>query len=213
MIETRTGVLPDEARRMLVAAQAADLFVEKGYARASLSVLLQRCRISRRTLQRLFPSKLALFAAAVEVHRDDLFLPPDDDAPRLDVALEHAFRVDIDPTALRNRVAFLRCAIQEAARDPELESVFRGYCANRVHRDLSEWLRLQHLHGRIVVEDAAAAAHMLLNMVFGMLTLHPVAEADWFDGAERRAYIRDCIAVFLRGIAVRRRGIRPSARG
>lgn len=192
-------MVTDEVRSMYVAAQAARLFAEKGYAQTRVTEIAAAAHMSGETLYRLFPGKLAVLAAAIEIYRDGWFRAPIAEGPDLEAALEAAFRIDLDPQTVGDRTAFLRCVISEALRNPEVEAVFRGYCVDGILAALTTWLRRRDRDGRIAVADPAAAAHLLMNMLFGMLTLHadPAREA-----AERAAYIRRCVAVFLRGIAV-----------
>lgn len=192
----------DEIRHMYVAAQAARLFTEKGYTQTKVVEIAATAHMSGETLYRLFPSKLAVLAAAIETCRDAWFRGPVAEDTPLAAALEAAFRVDLDPLTVRDRMAFLRCVLSESLRNPEVEAVFRGYCADGIQAALADWLRRRDREGRIAVGAPEAMAHLLVSMVFGALMLAPGAEESSHEAAERVASIRRCVAVFLHGVAL-----------
>lgn len=191
----------DEIRHMYVAAQAARLFTEKGYAQTKVVEIAAAAHMSGETLYRLFPGKLAVLAAAIETCRDGWFRAPIAEDTPVAAALEAAFRVDLDPLTVDHRMAFLRCVISESLRNPEVEAVFRGYCTDGIRTALAAWLRRRDREGRIAVGNAEAAAQLLMSMVFGALTLGPAAAEPSHEAAERVASIRRCVAVFLHGVA------------
>lgn len=193
-------MVTDEVRHMYVAAQAARLFAQKGYAQTKVTEIAAAAHMSGETLYRLFPSKLAVLAAAIETYRDGWFRPPIADGVSLEAALEAAFRIDLDPKTVGDRTAFLRCVISESLRNPEVDAVFRGYCVEGVVATLGAWLRRRHREGRVAAADAEAAARLLAHMIFAVVALPPVAEPTR-AAAERAAYIRRSVAVFVRGIA------------
>lgn len=193
-------MMTDEVRSMYVAAQAARLFAEKGYAQTRVTEIAAAAHMSGETLYRLFPGKLAVLAAAIEIYRDGWFRAPIAEGPDLEAALEAAFRIDLDPQTVGDRTAFLRCVVSESLRNPEVEAVFRGYCTDGVIAALAAWLRRRDRESRIVAGDAEAAARLLTNMIFGMVVLPAAAEPPR-AAAERAAYIRRSVAVFVRGIA------------
>lgn len=197
----RPKVLQDEDRREIVVARAAELFVELGYARATTEKIAARCRISKQTLYRLFPDKLAIFAAMVDANRAVLIAAPepDEDQP-LAAALEKMFRADLDPDVGRRLAAFLRCAVADATRFPEVCEALRIHGGDRTRADLADWLWRQGAAGRIAVDDAEAMAQVLMDMVFGAVLLKTPGELEWKSGPDRATHIKRCISIFLHGV-------------
>ncbi len=89
--EARTGrpkLQSDSERRQFIIDTARHTFVELGLSGTTTDIVASRCKISKQTLYRLFPSKKDLFAAVVAAHRQmmlQLPRPPDEDAPLEDV--------------------------------------------------------------------------------------------------------------------------------
>lgn len=200
----RPKSVPDEVQREAIVRRARELFVERGYARSTTQELAARCRISKRTLYRLFPNKAAIFAAAVDAHRQSMLdLPGDYDGLPLADAIERIFKVDIDPDEDRERIAFLRFAVVEAAQFPELGPLLVRYGPEKARILLAEWLMRQGARGRIDVDDPASAAKMLLDMVFGAVVVQPDGNIDWGPRDERTVHVRKCIQVFVNGVRPR----------
>lgn len=207
----RPKVLRDEDRREIIVARAAELFVEFGYARATTEKIAARCRISKQTLYRLFPGKLAIFAAMVDANRNVLIAAPEaDESQPLAVALEKMFRADLDPDVGRRLAMFLRCAIADAARFPEVREVLRIHGGDRTRADLANWLWRQAAAGRIVIDDAEAMAQILMDMVFGAVLLKTPGELKWKSGPDRATHIKRCVSVFLHGVETGHSGQFPA---
>lgn len=196
----RPKTMSDDDRRTLIVAAAREMFISNGYGGTSMDEIAARCRVSKRTLYRLFAAKTALFAAIVEAHRQSMLaLPGDYDDLPTDEALERIFRVDIDPEADRERMALLQLVMGEATRFPELSSILWVHGAERARASLAAWLEGQQRRGRIAAPDADNAAWMLMDMVFGPVS-RPSRGACGEAGAEkRRTYQRQCIRIFLDG--------------
>lgn len=200
----RPKVHSDAAQRAVIVDTARALFVANGYGGTTMDDVAAACRVSKRTLYRLFPGKTELFAAIVEAHRPRMLaLPGDYDHLPLDEALAQILRVDIDPVADLERMALIRLIMVETVRFPELEAIMWSHGADRSREALAEWLGRQHSLGRIGFDDAETAARILMDMIFGPLTRRTRGVSEWGDDAERRAYQRECIRVFLDGVRPR----------
>ena len=200
----RPKVVSDEVQREAILLQARELFIAEGYARTTTEQVAARCRISKRTLYRLFPSKNALFAAIIDSHRQTMLdLPGDyDDLPLTD-ALERIFRIDIDARQERERTAFIRIAILESDRFPMLDTLLRKHGPEKSRALLAEWFARQRARNRIAVDDTASAAKMLMDMVFGGVEFKRKGAPDWPGNDERRAHVRRCIQIFVNGVRKR----------
>jgi AcrR family transcriptional regulator len=199
----RPKALPDETVAATVTAQALALFMEVGYAGTTMDALAARCRMSKRTLYRLFPSKGDVFKAVIALHRQSMLdLPQPDDERPLTQALEAIFRIDIDDVADRNRIAFIRLVVTEADRFPEVEDLLWREGAEASRRLLADWLARQAERGRIAVADPLAHARILMDMVFGHFARRRMEERA-MTGAQRRAHLRAAIDIFVNGVARR----------
>lgn len=197
----RPKVMPDDVRREIVVSRATELFTESGYARATTDKIAAMCHISKQTLYRLFPSKLAIFAAVVDAHRNVLAAVPEVDGVQpLDLVLENIFRADLDPDIGLKLAAFLHCAIADSVRYPEVGEILRIHGGDRTRAELANWLRRHAAAGRIAIVDAEAMAQILMDMVFGAVMLKAPGDLEWCGGRDRAAHIRRCISVFLHGV-------------
>jgi AcrR family transcriptional regulator len=159
------------------------------------------CHISKRTLYRLFPSKIDLFSALVEEHRTSMLtFPPHDSQAPMEEQLAQVFLVDLEPAADQRRVAFISMAVLESRQLPELGQILRREGGDKSKRMLSDWLCEAKLRGLIDVDDPQAAAGILMDMMFGALALKNGEGAEWPGSQDRPAYMRQCIRYFVNGI-------------
>ena len=180
------------------------MFRELGYAQLTTDAVAARCQLSKRTLYRLFPRKTDLIAAIIETHREKMIaLPADYDHLSLAQALDRIFFNNIDEDADRERFAFLQFLFVEAAVNPELEAISERFGRDITLSLLADWIAHQRALGRIDVPDARNAARMLMDMVIGSVTQAGPGALEWPGGERRRSYVRECIRVFLGGVAVR----------
>lgn len=183
------------------------LLLKQGYALTTTDQIAAKCRISKQTLYRLFPEKLAIFAAIVDAHRQNMLALPGDYAGLpLKTALEKIFRVDIDARAHRERVAIIKLMIAEAPLFPELKTIMHKRGGERSHAELSRWLAEQARQGKISIGNADQDAHILMDMVFGPL-LRQTAGIPGIREQTMNDHTRRCISIFLNGAT------RASARG
>lgn len=200
----RPKLIPDEAQRSHIVESARELFVERGYGRTTTDDIAAHCRVSKQTLYRLFPSKQALFIAIVDAHRQSMLALPDNyDGLPLQEALEKIFTIDIDARADKERVALLRLVILESHQFPELRDILIRHGAEKSHGELTQWLAEQSRRGLVKFDHVGNAAQILMDMIFGAIIFKASADFSWPGVKQRRAYIRQCISVFLKGVVPR----------
>jgi len=182
----RPKLLPDAAQREQVVAAAHHLFVAEGYGGTTMDALAAHCHMSKRTLYRLFPGKAELFAAVVEAHRQSMLaLPLADERMPLDAALAAIFRIDISEDEDRARHALLHLVMVERHAFPELKPILIHHGPERSQADLADWLAARAARGEITLDDPAAMARLLMDMVFGGLRpKHPGAPGAGAQRAE-----------------------------
>lgn len=190
---------PDTTRRETIARRAAEMFASQGYAGTTTEEVAAACGISKQTLYRLFPSKTALFASVVDHHRQEMLDFSGLDGLDDTAALERIFRVDIDPEADFARTRLVRVVVAEVADHPELGELMMRHGGGKARAELGAWLAARGLVGPEGDVDPELQADILLNMAFGALVAKEMGELDFPGGERRRAYMRQCIRVFLSG--------------
>lgn len=200
----RPKVHTDEEQRGAIAETAWRLLVDRGYDGTAMGDVARAANVSLRTVYRLFPSKAALFAAVVDRHRGHMLaLPGDYDALPLQAALERIFHVEIAPEEDRARRALMKLFIVEGRQVPELAALVRTHGAERSMGLLAQWLRRQVDLGRADVPYPDVTAKMLMDVVFGAVSLKSEDQLQWPGGTDRATYLRGCIGVLVAGLAPR----------
>ncbi|MGE4372193.1 MAG: TetR/AcrR family transcriptional regulator [Xanthobacter sp.] len=201
----RPKLMPDEAQRDRIVEKARRLFLAHGYGRTTMDDVAAACRMSKRTLYRLFPGKMELFSAVLELHRRSMLaLPGCYDHLSLEEALATIFHADISPEDDRERVALLRLVLVETRQFPELGEMLRQQGGDSSRSELARWLSVQNAAGRLCIDDADAMARLLMDMIFGAVLFKADGELEWPGGAARGAHVRRCVRVFLHGVTPER---------
>lgn len=197
----RPKVHSDEEQRAKIVRLSLDLFVRNGYGATSMDDIAHGCHISKRTLYRLFPRKIDLFAAMVEEHRHSMLIFPTHDSQiAIETQLERVFLVDIGPEAEQQRAGFIRMAVIESRHFPELRQIMRKEGGDKSKALLADWLAEATVMGLIDVDDPMVAAGILMDMMFGAIALKTGQGEEWPGDADRPAYMRQCIRYFVNGI-------------
>lgn len=188
-----------DIRKVQILHAARQLFIEVGFGEATMEIVASRCAISKATLYAVFSSKRDLFEAVME-SAVRLEFPEDDIAAgSVAKALEAILlpASDDSDTRLDDRNALLQILFREAHDHPQLWSIYRATIL-REAQTLTEWLLEQQSQGRLVVDDAAMIAQMLINLALG----YSPNQADLTTGPMTPIpYRREFITIFCRGIA------------
>ncbi|WP_137158337.1 TetR/AcrR family transcriptional regulator [Rhizobium sp. FKL33] len=191
----RPKVRTDEEQRDIIVERAAEIYLRHGYIAMRMDDVSSACRVSKRTLYRLFPSKVHLFRAIIGLMNAQLFdfddVEPGDTVER---ALISIFRVEVDEDTDLKRQNFLRQARQDAALSPEIGEALREDCIDRARRQLSDWFERWSAAGLLSATNPQAAAYMLMDMIFG------ASANEQRTGASGRAFTRTCIQYFVNGV-------------
>lgn len=188
----------DSDRRQDIVDMARRTFVELGYSGTTTDIVAARCRISKQTLYRLFPSKPDLFLAVVAAHRQmmlDLPRPSEEDEP-VDLVLQKIFMIDIDEAAEKERHAFIQLVLHEGAQIPEIIEILWREGIDQSRRNLADWLETEAKRGKLIIEAPLASARMLMDLLFGAMGQ---PGDDFATRGERREHLKRCIALFVRG--------------
>lgn len=198
--------LPDADQATAIARKAREIFMLKGYGQTSMEDIVAACRISKRTLYRLFPSKADVFGAVISDHRQSMLaLPGDYDACSIDEALERIFRIDIDDASNAERFSLIHFALVESRQFPELHTMLTKHGEERSRLDLSNWLASQARLGRIDCQHPDDTAKALMDMIFGAFARHGHDMTAYPRADERARYFRNCIKLATRGLIPRKK--------
>jgi AcrR family transcriptional regulator len=188
----------DGERRANIIDTARRTFVELGFSGTTTDIVASRCKISKQTLYRLFPSKTDLFLAVVAAHRQmmlDLPRPEDEDEPVGDV-LQKIFMIDIDEETEREREAFINIVMREGAQIPEIGEILTREGIDKSRQNLADWLESEAKRGKLVIDDTLSGARVLMDMLFGGMG---PASHNWRTRADRRNHLHRCIKIFTAG--------------
>ncbi|MEI2387783.1 TetR/AcrR family transcriptional regulator [Breoghania sp. JC706] len=201
----RPKLKPDCVQRQEILEAAKDLFLTRGYGKTTTDDIAAQCGISKRTLYRLYQSKIDLFAGIIESHRSQMFvLPKGRQDISATVALEYMFRIDLTPQEEAETEELLGIVATESDRCPELREIVRQHGAEVAIAQLAHWLSDRHNAGEVTIDDPHACAQILMDMVFGTLGKHLPERPSLPRGQARIEHIRRCISIFLHGVAADR---------
>jgi AcrR family transcriptional regulator len=195
----RPKAASDKDRRASIIETARRTFIELGMVGTTTDVVANRCRISKQTLYRLFPSKSELFIAVVAAHRQtmlDLPRPAEEDAPLKEI-IGRIFMIDIEVEQEKERQAFIHMVMRESHQVPDLMEILFREGPETSHRQLADWLAGQMSKGRLHLEDPTNGARMLMDLLFS-----GPGPIKWKNLAERRRYMEQAIDLFVRGTRI-----------
>jgi AcrR family transcriptional regulator len=159
--------LDRDQRRELILDVAQGVFLEEGFANASMSVIAARLGGSKGTLYNYFKSKDELFNAYVErrcLWQDEIFASPSEgetpEATLRRIARAYLTRVLTDFN-LRN----FRLIAAEAERSPEIGRTFYEAGPRKGAERVAELLQDMANDGHLEFDDAQEAAHQFLGLV------------------------------------------------
>jgi len=193
----------DEDTREIIFEAARHEFAASGYAATSMESVARRAGVSTKTLYRLIPNKAALFEAMITA-RIDRFASGVRlracDGRDIEAALREALMVCGELILDGEVIALQRLILADSEKFPEISETFYHMAIKRTERTLANWLQAQSDRGQIKIDDAEAAAGMLL----GMLVFQPQravlfghAPAPGSEEVARRA--QAVAKLFLRG--------------
>ena len=166
-LKPRARLDPDE-RREAILDVAAEVFMEEGFAAASMSTIAARLGGSKGTLYNYFKSKEELFTAHVRRHcawqQDEMQAAAHDPSLDIEEALHRAgrnlLRVILTDFGLRNFVL----VVSEASRSPEIGRAFYEAGPATGIRMLVEPIARAVERGRLRTCDVEMAAYQFVGL-------------------------------------------------
>ncbi|HWA95025.1 MAG TPA: TetR/AcrR family transcriptional regulator [Terracidiphilus sp.] len=187
----------NEADRKRILDSTAQVFLEKGFQRASTAEIARRARTSKQTLYGLFPSKSDLFVAVIRSHTDELFSHHieylESNAPPQVVLADMGRRTLLLFSAPRF-LALYKILVAEAHNFPGLARELWQCCVLRGHRLLAEYLRSQRIGGPSYQKAAARFVSLILGNFLIDATLNPDLQ---LSESMLRARVREAVRDFL----------------
>lgn len=201
------AVLSDDPKADKILNAAKVLFMERGYADTSMDQVAQTARVSKTTLYTRFPSKEALFGAAVsrECERSGLVFTPEDliELP-LEEALYRIARSFIEIMCSKEKIRAKQILVAEAGRFPELARVFFDAGPEKGHEALRRFFRLVKHRGLAQIADPDLTARMFDGITAGAFCWElELGLCDVPAPEERDTFARAAVKLFINGIGKR----------
>ncbi|RAK51384.1 TetR/AcrR family transcriptional regulator [Phenylobacterium deserti] len=170
MQQTTRPRLDRDARREAILDVAQDVFLDEGFAAASMSTIAARLGGSKGTLYNYFKSKDELFEAFVQRrcvwHQEAIFGDVSDGASMREALTVFAHRyilTTLSDASLRS----LRLIIAEAERSPEIGQLFYENGPRRGIARLAGYMTRWAEQGLLNIEDPEAAAQFFMGLTKG----------------------------------------------
>ena len=165
---------PRQARRSTaqvreaIVREATKLFIERGYAGASMNELNARVGGSKVTLYKQFGNKKALFSAVLDHVLEDHMVQlekADFDAVELHEGLEAIARLTLSTVSSPEAIGLWRLLYVEAPNSPELARLFISRGPARTFAGVERFLAGQVKRKALKCRDPAAAAEYFVGML------------------------------------------------
>ncbi|MBI1339032.1 TetR family transcriptional regulator [bacterium] len=171
-----------EHRRAAFLAAAKEVFLEHGYADASMAEIVRRAGGSLATLYQLFGDKRALFVAAVDDRVASL---------TQQMQMEHEANAPLEEGLARIGRDYLRRMLEPEALDlarlligkarsfPDLPRDYLQTGQERVRRPLADYLASRSTAGEITLSDPQDAAAVFLDLLRARLLMRSLIDPDY----------------------------------
>lgn len=191
---------PTKREQILRAASA--LFLNQGFAGASMDALAREAGVSKATVYAHFASKEDLFEAMIERGSSERFshlLDADLDTLAVEEALHHIAHDFVSVLGAPESMKTMRVVVGEAARLPELAARFYRAGPGRVLAAFTAYLARATARGALKVEDPRQAAEMFFGMIRGDFHLRAMMGlVDQPDSAALNRMADSAVALFLK---------------
>lgn len=157
-----------DLKRDTILSIALQVFIEEGYAAASMSTIAARVGGSKGTLYNYFRSKAELFVAVIqnqcEIHQDHIFAFADPDVRGFLTELARRFvRLLLSDEV----IAIHRIVVAEATRFPEIGEALYEAGPKRGKQRMIAYLNQAMADGRLKPADPERAAEQAMEMALG----------------------------------------------
>jgi TetR/AcrR family transcriptional repressor of mexJK operon len=197
-----------QTRRRELAIVAERVFLDRGFASATMQMIATQAGASKETLYRHFTSKESLLAEIVRT-RSARFLGPDGELPAgapsqvLSALGMSMLEAMFDPDC----IALFRIVVAETPHAPELGAIFYEQGPARVLQQLAQYLRIANADGRVKCPRPMQAAQLFLGAVIAPFHLLRVVtpRPPPLDRNDASAHVRAAVSMFLAKYGPRRK--------
>jgi len=201
--DSRIESKPDAKAEQILAA-SREIFLEIGYAAASMDLVAQRARVSKTTLYTRFPSKEELYTATIgaECERRGMRFQPDefDGLPLRDVLIQVGGRF-VELIWSNDAIRVYRSVLGESLRMPEVSRLYFQAGPEKGIATFTALFERLNQRGLIRTPDPAFAAMQFLGAMQGgphcalVVGLCPEPSAE-----ERVAFVAKAVDLFIQGV-------------
>lgn len=190
---------PERMKRVLDAAAAQ--FIEHGFVRTSVDAIAKLSGVSKVTIYSYFPTKEALFEAAVGSCTNEVFasLPPG----ALDSGNPEAALASIGEGFLKlNRsddvVGSLRLMFAAAGEHADASAAFYRQGPEKLCRQVAEYLRSANAVGSLTITSPEEAADQFLSLFLGGAHIRVMLGLGKPSAEEDLRLVNASVALFIR---------------
>lgn len=192
------------ARRVAIIEAATDVFLEFGYAGASVDRIVQLAGGSKGTIYRHFGSKADLFAEIITalVARMTAPIRPQrsggtDTAADLAATLAHFGQTYLEVLVQPRSLALYRMVMAEGTNFPDIARVFYERGPGQVAAQLADYLRGLPGSGRLSAPDPDVAAREFLSLVRSDLHLKALLAVEIPSAAQCALTVERAVEWYL----------------
>lgn len=160
-----------EKQRAIITA-ATRIFLEQGYAHASMDRIARAAGVSKQTIYNQFGNKEALFSAIISQRCTELLnllLQSDQDGADIEQILTRFATTLLDILLEPSALALHRLIISESRRLPRVGRIYYESGPARGNQRLAEYLEALCQRGVLCIDDTALAARQFTGALVGSL--------------------------------------------
>ncbi|WP_027857724.1 TetR/AcrR family transcriptional regulator [Marinobacterium jannaschii] len=195
-----------EEKRLLIQNAATELFCEQGFASTSMDQVAKAAGVSKQTVYSHFGNKDDLFTAAIRAkcvsfEVDSIELSAGRSVA--EVLLDMANRF-VEMILSEAAMQVHRTCVTEAPSNPQVSRLFYDAGPERVIEEVGRVLQQLSERGDLQIENHHFAAVQFLKMVQGEARMREEYNIEpRTSQAEIDAYLKSCVAMFIRGYSPR----------
>jgi len=157
------------AQRKAILEAAGEVFLERGYAGASIDAVVERAGGSKATVYALFGNKEGLLTALVAQGAENLAALVDalPVGATFEESLHRIGRTYLDLILTPKRVALYRLVAGEAGRSPEIGDIFYRTGPEAVAKRVAEFFRDAAARGLVEAPEPEHLAHFFIDALRG----------------------------------------------
>lgn len=195
------------AKREQIAKAARKLFLELGYAGTSMDAVSAEAKVSKQTLYRYFPTKVALLGEILYGSLSTLALRPPDLNTLNTLSELRASMIDFAVTVTQSlmkpeSVALVRLVLGEAFRVTEIRRAFRDALPGQMLARTEIVIRHGAAKGLIASQDPALTARMFIGPLMTYVALDGFLSSEP-SSPPSRSELETVIDAFLAGVEVK----------